>query len=70
MIEECRSCAHMRPLPHDHHIRCIDPDPLMEGCEPESHPEWFNYPWSFEPIWKTRRCSHYTPTGEGGKTDA
>jgi hypothetical protein len=58
-INECYSCKNNRNIPGNVHIACADADPEMTGKEYGIKNGWFFYPWCFDPLWKTKLCSHY-----------
>ena len=61
MHNECYHCVHMREVPGDAHIQCINPDSFMQG-EPRAEARgWFYYPLLFDPVWKRRRCRNFEP---------
>jgi len=64
MRTECWSCDHKRAVPGNAHIRCVNPPPKMTGHEHGVVNGWFNFPWLFDPTWKTKLCTNYTATRE------
>jgi len=59
MGNECYTCDHMRSVSGDCHIRCVKPDPDMQGHRTGIKRGWFIYPSLFDPGWKTRMCNNY-----------
>ena len=59
MSKECYSCIHRRPIMGDAHIRCASPDEAMTGAVVGVKRGWFVYPYSFDPVWKTKLCSNF-----------
>jgi hypothetical protein len=57
--KECYSCKHMREMPGDAHIRCVNPDPGMTGSAHAVRMGWFCYPLVFDPVWKTKACVNF-----------
>lgn len=58
-LNECYCCQHKRLVPGNCHIRCVEPDPNMEGNKLGLRKGWFCYPECFDPVWKTRECCNY-----------
>ena len=56
---ECWNCKHRQNIPGDCHITCDKPDPKMTGVIYGIREGWFNYPWNFDPIWKTKLCTNF-----------
>ena len=57
---ECYSCKYKRNIPGDTHYECVKEDPNMTGKPHGIKMGWFNYPYNFAPIWKTKRCDNFT----------
>ena len=57
---ECWYCKEKREVPENAHIKCANPDPEMTGDERGKRKGWFYYPASFDPIWKTKKCSNFS----------
>lgn len=60
-MNECYDCAHLREVPGNAHIRCVEPDPAMTGNAHGVKMGWFFYPLLFDPTWKTKDCANFTP---------
>lgn len=56
---ECYKCANMREVPGNCHIKCIDPDPTINGCKYAVRNGWFFYPLLFDPVWKEKTCANF-----------
>ena len=61
---ECYGCEHVRSIPGDAHIACVNPDPHLRFHEQGIRNGWANYPINFDPIWKLDLCANHTP-GDG-----
>ena len=59
IMNECYTCAHMRSVSGDCHVRCAKPDPDMQGHRHGIKRGWFIYPSLFDPGWKTRKCNNW-----------
>jgi len=59
IMNECWTCKHRRAVPGNAHILCANPDQEMKGEMHGIVNGWFNYPWCFDPVWKTRLCNNY-----------
>jgi len=59
IMNECYSCMNRANVSGNCHIKCMDPDPNMEGREIGIRRGWFNYPHLFDPVWKTKLCANY-----------
>ena len=58
---KCIDCIHSeRVIGSGHHISCNNPDYNMEGNLHGIANGWFNYPFNFDPIWRTKECDNYT----------
>lgn len=57
--DNCYECRHMRDVPGNCHIRCVNPDPNMTGSAHGIREGWFYYPMLFDPVWKTSICANY-----------
>ena len=62
MAKECYKCSHRRSVPGNAHIQCIKPDKFMTGNERGIENGLFNYPFLFDPTWKTKLCSNFEET--------
>ena len=60
----CHKCQYRREVIGNAHIRCANPDPKMTGNAHGIAHGWFIYPSLFDPIWKTKVCSNYSPVDE------
>jgi hypothetical protein len=58
-MTECWSCEFKQEVPGDAHIKCINPDPNMEGDPHGIKHGWFLYPLIFDPTWKMKNCSNF-----------
>ena len=56
---ECYSCKNRRTIAGDCHSNCTKPDKFMTANKHGIANGWFNYPWNFDPIWKTKVCENY-----------
>ncbi len=61
---ECYRCVSKRSVPGNAHIKCVNPDPTMEGSRHGIKSGWFYYPMLFDPVWKSKLCSNYEPKTE------
>lgn len=61
---ECYSCVHMRDVPGNCHIRCVNPDPSMTGQQWGIDKGWFFYPSLFDPVWKGKDCANFKEKGK------
>jgi len=59
ITQECWHCKNKRSVPGNCHIQCIHPDPEMTGNEHGIRMGWFEYPYVFDPVWKTKACSNF-----------
>lgn len=59
MYNECYYCKHMAEVPGESHIRCNNPVSDMKGDKVGVMNGWFNYPFLFDPVWKTKQCENY-----------
>ena len=59
--DKCYSCKNKHNIPGDCHIGCSKPDPNMTGNPHGISNGWFFYPFNFDPIWMTKKCSNYEP---------
>jgi len=64
MRKECYSCKHMRTVPYNCHIQCVNPDPEMTGNSHGIRKGWFFYPFLFDPAWKTKKCRNFESVKE------
>ena len=62
-VTDCYECKHRRNVPGNAYIQCVKPDLLMTGSEHGIRNGWFDYPWLFDPIWKTKECDHWEAKG-------
>lgn len=62
-MTECRTCKFRRTVPGNTHIACANPDPEMTGDPHGIRNGWFIYPLLFDPVWKTKDCSHFQSDG-------
>jgi len=60
MDADCYKCEHQKNISGDAQIRCNNPDSQMTGRSHAIHKGWFNYPYSFDPIWRTKECRNFT----------
>tara|TARA_R110000823_G_scaffold16931_2_gene54013 strand:+ start:268 stop:651 length:384 start_codon:yes stop_codon:yes gene_type:complete len=66
-LEECYSCKHKRDIPGNAHIKCLKPDPsvFLGAASKGIRNGWFNYPSSFDPIWKPyKKCHNFEENAE------
>ena len=56
---ECYSCANMRRVKYNCHIRCAKPDPELKGSQHGIKNGWFIYPLLVDPVWKLNMCNNY-----------
>jgi len=61
---ECYACIHRRRIQGDEHSLCARPDPGMTGNQHGIQAGWFNYPFNFDPTWKTKLCINFKETEE------
>ncbi len=61
---ECYHCIHRAEVPGSTHTRCMNPDPTMTGEDHGIKRGWFDYPNSFDPVWKARKCNNFEPRQE------
>lgn len=59
MKNECWDCKHMREVPGNAHISCVNPDANMEGHPYGMKNGWFEYSQLFDPVWKMKDCSNF-----------
>jgi hypothetical protein len=58
-MTNCSKCQHCKEIPADAHVRCAKPDPDMTGNPHGIRKGWFNYPFNFDPVWKTKDCVNF-----------
>ena len=51
MKPNCKLCAYKRDIPGDCHFRCANEKAKVKGALPGIRNGWFNWPYSFDPIW-------------------
>ena len=56
---DCYICEHKVDVPWNCHIQCNNPDPEMTGYPYGVQMGWFIYPFLFDPVWMTKKCSNY-----------
>ncbi len=56
---ECYQCIYKRKVPGNAHVACANPDASMTGDSYGIWNGWFFYPFVFDPIWKTKKCTHF-----------
>jgi hypothetical protein len=61
---DCHRCIHRRAIPGSSHIACAKPDPGMTGTVYSIKNGWFNYPESFDPIWRSKECVNFVLDAE------
>lgn len=58
-VSECYDCQYKQNIPGNCHIKCVNPDPEMTGKTYGMLNGWFNYPFCFDPVWKTKNCANF-----------
>ncbi len=59
VMNQCYTCAHMRGVPGNCHIKCVKPDDTMIGNAHGIRNGWWMYPHLFDPVWNTTICKNY-----------
>jgi len=59
MINNCWQCKNSRSIPGDCHLQCVKPDFKMTAYKHGILKGWFFYPWNFDPVWMTKKCSNF-----------
>ena len=56
---ECYDCEHKENIDGSSFLRCNNPDYDMMGDKYGIDNDWFDYPESFDPVWKKDECANY-----------
>lgn len=61
MRTECYDCVHMREVPWNTHIACVNPsfNVMKSGNEHGKKHGWFFYPLLYDPRWKECLCENF-----------
>ncbi len=70
IIKECWYCKNKRAVSGNTHIKCVKPDAKMTGNNHGIEEGWFMYPFLFDPVWKTKRCSNFEAKNSDAISDA
>lgn len=58
-LTNCYKCVYRKKVKGSVHSSCDKPDPKMKGDSYGIKKGWFDYPYNFDPIWKTKLCNNF-----------